>query len=114
MNITPASQIKCQNSREDIIDTFCVNLIEKIQKCAEDGYHSCCFDATVYYENDTGKLYHSYQDKWRGVAGAYDTYKYRFDDYQTEIKERFRKAGYIIKPTGYIGGVWQLTEDICW
>lgn len=114
MNITPANQIKCQNSRDEIVDTFCVNLMDKIQKAAEKGYHSCCFDATVYYENSTGKLYYSYQDKWRGQAEAYNSHKYRFDDYQDEVKKRFQKAGYIVKPTGYIGGVWQLTEDICW
>lgn len=31
-----------------------------------------------------------------------------------EVRAIFERAGYKIKPTGYIGGVWQLTEDICW
>lgn len=31
-----------------------------------------------------------------------------------EIRKKYEAAGYIIKPTGYIGGVWQLSEDICW
>lgn len=26
----------------------------------------------------------------------------------------YEANGYRIVPTGYIGGVWQLTEDICW
>lgn len=114
MNIIPANQIRCQNSREEIVNAFCENLMNRIQDCARKGSHDCCFDATVYYEKETGKIYGAYQDKWRGNAKAYDSYKYHFDDYKEEVKEKFKRAGYIIKPTGYIGGVWQLTEDICW
>jgi hypothetical protein len=115
MNIIPANQIKCGNTREEIINAFCGNLMDRIQKSAAKGSHDCCFDATAYYENETGKLYSTYQDKWRILGGkAYDAYKYNFDDYKEEVKQVFKKAGYIIRPTGYIGGVWQLTEDICW
>lgn len=32
----------------------------------------------------------------------------------SEVRTIFERAGYKIKPTGYIGGVWQLTENICW
>lgn len=35
-------------------------------------------------------------------------------DVYDEIRSNYERAGYKIKPTGYIGGVWQLTEDICW
>lgn len=35
-------------------------------------------------------------------------------DVYDEIRCKYEKAGYIIKPTGYIGGVWQVTEHICW
>jgi hypothetical protein len=34
--------------------------------------------------------------------------------YQQEIKRMFLNQGYSFKPTGYCGGVWQLSEDICW
>lgn len=34
--------------------------------------------------------------------------------FYTEVRKKFEDVGYTIKPTGYIGGVWQLTEDICW
>ncbi len=34
-------------------------------------------------------------------------------DYQ-EVRKIFEEEGYHIKPTGYIGGVWQETENICW
>lgn len=36
------------------------------------------------------------------------------DALYSDVRNIFEKAGYTIKPTGYIGGVWQLTEDICW
>lgn len=34
--------------------------------------------------------------------------------FYTEVRKKYEDAGYFIKPTGYICGVWQLTEDICW
>lgn len=39
---------------------------------------------------------------------------YPDNQYYSEVRAIFERAGYKIKPTGYIGGVWQLTEDICW
>ena len=35
-------------------------------------------------------------------------------DVYEEIRSKYESAGYKIKPTGKIGGVWQLTEDIYW
>jgi hypothetical protein len=34
--------------------------------------------------------------------------------YEREIKEMFTKQGYTFRPTGYIGGVLQITERIHW
>ena len=34
--------------------------------------------------------------------------------YADDVKKLFIKTGYTFKPTGYVGGVWQLSEDICW
>lgn len=34
--------------------------------------------------------------------------------YEDEVKQMFLEKGYTFKPTGYCGGVWQLTTDICW
>jgi hypothetical protein len=34
--------------------------------------------------------------------------------YEQEVKRMFLDQGYSFKPTGYCGGVWQLSEDICW
>ena len=35
-------------------------------------------------------------------------------DVYDEIREKYERAGYRIKPTGFIRGVWKRTEDICW
>lgn len=43
--------------------------------------------------------------------------KTNFNPYSNQyeaVKNEFRKKGYYFTPTGYIGGVWQLTEDINW
>lgn len=114
MSIIPANQLGTKYTRSQIVDLFCESLMSKIKKYAAEGRNDICFDATIYYENDTGNLYSTYQEKWRGHGGCYDSYKYHFDDYADDIRKKFRDAGYTIKPTGYIGGVWQLTEDICW
>lgn len=111
MTIIPANQIKCGHSREDIINAFCENLMHKIQNNAKEGRHRMCFDASAYHHIQSDKMYGEYDRSWK--SKDYDL-PYRFDDYADEIKKRFQKAGYIIKPTGYIGGVWQLTEDIYW
>ena len=38
----------------------------------------------------------------------------KYDEFYSEVREMYEKEGYKIIPTGYIGGVWQLTEDITW
>ena len=37
-----------------------------------------------------------------------------YPDVYNEIRAKYERAGYIIVPTGRIGGVYQRTEDICW
>jgi len=34
--------------------------------------------------------------------------------HEDQIRRMFLDKGYTFKPTGYNGGVWQLSEDICW
>ena len=114
MNIIPANQLKVEHTREEIINAFCENLMNRIQKATSDGRHKTCFDASIYYDCISGKIYGTYPDELRGTHRRLDPYKYLLDDYASEVKLKFIKAGYTIKPTGYIGGVWQLTEDICW
>lgn len=38
----------------------------------------------------------------------------KHDEHYERIKKEYEANGYKIKPTGYIGGVWQLTEYITW
>lgn len=35
-------------------------------------------------------------------------------DIYDEIRIKYERAGYKIKPTGNVAGVWQRTEDIYW
>lgn len=111
MNIIPANQIKCEVSREEIVNAFCENLMLKIQDKANEGKHDCCFHATAYYHIKSGRVYGSYQKGW--TSRDWER-KFYFCDYADEVREKFRAAGYKIKPTGFIGGVWQDSEDICW
>lgn len=50
------------------------------------------------------------------AAGKYQCnfYPYCKGDHYDSIKALFQKHGYEFRPTGYIGGVWQTTENICW
>lgn len=34
--------------------------------------------------------------------------------YEEDLKKMYRDKGYHFRATGYIGGNWQLTEEICW
>lgn len=111
MSIIPANQIKCGASREDIVNAFCENLMKTIQEKAREGKHDCCFHAIAYCHKESGMVYGQRQEGWKN--SDYE-FKYAFCDYEDEVREKFRAAGYIVRPTGYIGGVWQQTEDICW
>lgn len=112
--IISAKDLNMEHSREEIINCFCDSLMEKIKQKAANGNRITSFDSSIWYYSPTKEItikpdYEKWteQDKW-------DCYKYSFSDYKDEIKKRFEKAGYIIKPTGYIGGVYQRTEDIMW
>ena len=39
---------------------------------------------------------------------------YSDDQYYSDLRRMYENAGYVIKPTGTIGGIWQKTMDICW
>lgn len=99
-------------TREEVINTFCENLMDRICKANADGQRKICFDATVWTNKQTNEISPTYKKEWGYENNL--AYEYRFDDYAEEIKKKFTNAGYVIKPTGYIGGVWQRTEDIMW
>lgn len=102
-------------TREDIVEAFCENLMNKISEANANGKRNICFDASVYRQKSTGKVVGVLPDNWLKTHDwEVMPMCYRFDNYKDEVAEKFIKAGYKIKPTGYIGGVWQLTEDIMW
>lgn len=73
-----------KNDRQERIDKIIDRQNKRIQQAVADGMHECIF----------------YPDK--------------NDAEYAVVRAKFESAGYQIKPTGYIGGVWQRTEDICW
>lgn len=66
------------------------------------------------------KMYDKVNDKIknaldRGRSCAYfPCDKVNDKDIYDEVRAKYEAEGYIIRPTGVIAGVWQLTEDICW
>ena len=75
-----------KQAREKRIADMEQRIDKRIENAFKEGYHSTYFPC----DKDTDK------------------------DIYDEIRAKYERAGYKIKPTGYIGGVWQLTEDICW
>ena len=71
------------------------SVMQSIERASKIGLRKTCFCPSSYwYDNEYGiRTYISFYD---------------------EVKAEFKKYGYTFKPTGYIGGVWQQSEDICW
>lgn len=107
MSIISAKEIN-PITREDIVNAFCDAIMEKIKKANEEGYRKTCLTAPSLYLQD-GRLVLRYTGKNAEKAICYSFY-----DYRDEVAAKFIKAGYSIRPTGYIGGVWQRTEHIHW
>lgn len=71
------------------------SVMRAIERASEKGYRNACFNPSVYwYQTETGLA--------------------TYIDFYCEVREEFKKHGYTFKPTGYVGGVWQRTEDIYW
>ena len=71
------------------------SVMKSIENASERGYRKTCFcSSTYWYKNEDG----------------IDC----FINFDEEVKAEFIRHGYSFRPTGYIGGVWQHTEDICW
>ena len=98
-------------TREDIVDLFCESLMDKIKEANKKDRREVLFHSTIYRNKKTNELSAIFREDWRedGIDSPY-----RFDDYEREIESKFASFGYIVKSTGYIGGVWQLTKDIMW
>lgn len=70
----------------DLKEQFIKEQMEKIRSARERGCHS-----TIWYD---------YKEKYQAIL--------------PEMQKMFESKGYRIKPTGYCGGVWQDSRDICW
>lgn len=110
--ITKPNELKNKITSEMVIDELSKRLMKEINIASQNGCHKCTFYVCgVYGNTKTGEFPKKITSE---VLHSPDYTYFRFDDYSDEVKKRFIEAGYRIKPTGYIGGVWQLSEDICW
>lgn len=112
MEITKAENLCCAHTRQEIVDMFCQNIMIGINRAVSEGSHKTNFAGYICYHKPSGEIAPRQKPEWKWEDC--DNYHYSFRDYRDEVKAAFVKAGYIIKPTGYIGGVWQNSEDICW
>lgn len=88
--IKNANELKAADARREALE-YCEKwLMYYIEAANEKGLNNVCF-------SPTGKT----------INGIYI-------DCEDELKREFSRAGYYFKPTGYVGGVWQRTIDICW
>lgn len=86
MNAQEARKLANENGFDQRLEKEIKKVERKIKDACEYGRNSTCF-------------------------GMLDQYKNPID---FEVKKHFKKLGYTFKPTGYVGGVYQHTEDICW
>lgn len=77
-----------RNDREEKVSKIIENINRDIKRASEKGLHECYF------------------------ACSKDSYSEA--TFYKEVREKFESYGYRIKPTGFIGGVWQRTENIEW
>lgn len=105
MKIIAANKLNTEYTRHDVVEAFCTKLMNEIKKKNNQGYRKTCFYVCGgYYDT------HSKNIVYKDNGGQY----HHWDDYKYDVEKVFRSAGYIIKSTGYVGGVWQRTEDIMW
>ena len=110
--ITKPNELKSKITSEMVIDELSKRLMKEINTANQNGYHKRTFYVCGVYGNlKTGEFPQHITSE---VLHSPDYKYFRFDDYSDEIKKLFTDAGYRVKPTGYIGGVWQLSEDIHW
>ena len=86
MDVNEARKISMENGFEKKVEREIQNVENRIKRAAENGQTSTCA-----FNCDADK-----------------------SDVEFEAKKYFLKRGFSFKPTGYCGGVWQRTEDICW
>lgn len=93
IDIPRASDIRQQTPTEGF-EQAVQAVVRDIENASKQGRRSTCFNPPAYwFDTEFGRS---------------------FIRYDEEVKEEFKKKGYTFRPTGYIGGVWQRTEHICW
>jgi len=117
MGLISANQLNAI-TKEDIVDMFCDDIMQRILKANSYGNRETCFDnaSVVRVINGEGDYTYYPAYKFYKIDNRHKmNYVYvPLDDYRNEVKAKLRSAGYTVKPTGYIGGVWQTTESVVW
>lgn len=76
--------------------------------------------SAIRASQDMSKFEKSVQSVLRDIQRAQESGRLStcFNPYYAEcydaVKREFAAKGYTFSPTGFIGGVWQLTENINW
>lgn len=90
MDFIYAKDLK-NNDRERVWNDLVLRTKKNIQDANNEGLNSIVFNGIIY----------------DGVTKQYF-------DFEFELEKLLKKYGFRIQNTGYIGGVWQKTKDICW
>ena len=75
-----------RNIKQKRIDEVCKRVDRQIERAINNKRNICLFDCDM--DADTDVYY--------------------------EVRRMYEAEGYKIVPTGYNGGVWQRSENICW
>lgn len=105
--------IRIHHTREKIVDVFCEALSDHISKCKENGIRRTEFNISIWYNSSTGELSAVHKKGWKHADGI-TPYRYMFKDYELEIADRFRTAGYHIEPAAHWNGLHRRTREISW
>lgn len=93
-NIPPADEARSATPNIGF-EAAIQSVLREIEKARKQGRLDCCFHPRIYHYTDANNETH--------LISCYDA-----------VKTAFQSKGYVFRPTGYIGGVWQQTEHICW
>ena len=97
MDASEARRISNENGREEIIQAALKRVEEEIRETASRGKTRTCFASKPQYGGFF--FYYKKEDRYVDVP---------------ELRDILIKKGYRFEDTGYCGGVYQHTEDICW
>lgn len=81
-------------TRDDIINAFCMKIVEKIMKQNKEGYRTTHFYGDCIYVDRVANKIHTHCPK--GYKEETHS-RYSFENYLEEVKQRFEERGYVIK-----------------